>query len=56
VGARLRISGENIFGYDTMAQMAENRGIDIVYVVTPNVLHAEHCIAAGKNGQRMKVM
>jgi glucose-fructose oxidoreductase len=38
----------NVFGYDTMAEMAGNPDIDMVYVVTPNGLHAEHCIAAAK--------
>lgn len=39
---------KNIYGYDTMAQMADNPDIDIVYVVTPNALHAEHVIAAAQ--------
>lgn len=38
----------NIYHYDTMAQMADNPEIDIVYVVTPNALHAEHVIAAAE--------
>ena len=37
---------KNIYHYDTMAQLAENPDIDIVYVVTPNALHAPHVIAA----------
>src|SRR3954469_18921101 len=43
----------NVYGYDTMARMADNRDIDIVYVVTPNGLHAEHCIAAAKAGKHV---
>ena len=39
---------KNIYHYDTMAQMAENPDIDIVYVVTPNALHAQHMIAAAE--------
>jgi glucose-fructose oxidoreductase len=39
-------SAKNIYHYDTMARMAENLDIDIVYVVTPNALHAQHVIAA----------
>jgi glucose-fructose oxidoreductase len=46
-------SEKNIFGYETMASMAGNRDIDIVYVVTPNGLHAEHCIAAAKAGKHV---
>jgi len=38
----------NVYHYDTMARMAENSDIDIVYVVTPNALHAQHVIAAAE--------
>lgn len=37
---------KNIYGYDTMARLADNPDIDIVYVVTPNALHPEHVISA----------
>lgn len=43
----------NIFGYDTMARMADCHDIDIAYVVTPNGLHAEHCIAAAGAGKHV---
>ena len=43
----------SVYGYDTMARLADNRGIDIVYVVTPNGLHAEHAIAAAKAGKHV---
>lgn len=39
---------KNIYHYDTMARLAENFDIDIVYVVTPNALHAQHVIAAAR--------
>jgi glucose-fructose oxidoreductase len=35
--------------------MADNRDIDIVYVVTPNGLHAQHAIAAAKAGKHVIV-
>jgi len=44
---------KNIFSYDTMAQLAGNPDIDVVYVVTPNGLHAEHTIAAAKSGKHV---
>ena len=44
---------KNIYNYDTMAQMADNPEIDIVYVVTPNALHAAHTIAAAKAGKHV---
>jgi glucose-fructose oxidoreductase len=46
-------SEKNVFGYDTMAQIAGNPDIDVVYVVTPNSLHAGHCIAAAKAGKHV---
>ena len=44
---------KNIYGYDTMARIADNPDIDIVYVVTPNALHAEQVIAAAKAGKHV---
>jgi glucose-fructose oxidoreductase len=37
---------KNVYHYDTLERLAENADIDIVYVVTPNALHAPHVIAA----------
>ena len=36
-----------------MAQMATNKDIDIVYVVTPNALHMEHALAAAAAGKHV---
>ncbi|MES2277389.1 MAG: Gfo/Idh/MocA family oxidoreductase [Bacteroidota bacterium] len=44
---------KNIYNYDTMSQLADNPDIDIVYVVTPNGLHAQHAIAAAKAGKHV---
>ena len=44
---------KNVYHYDTMQQMADNPDIDIVYVVTPNALHAPHTIAAAKAGKHV---
>lgn len=44
---------KNIYSYDTMPQLADNRDIDIVYVVTPNALHAPNAIAAAKAGKHV---
>ena len=42
---------KNIWSYDTIHEMAGNPDIDIVYVVTPNGLHAEHTIKLARGGQ-----
>ena len=39
--AQYNLPDKNIYNYDTMEQMADNPDIDVVYVVTPNALHAE---------------
>jgi glucose-fructose oxidoreductase len=43
----------NIWNYDTVHEMAGHPDIDIVYVVTPNVLHAEHTIAVARAGKHV---
>lgn len=43
----------SVYSYDTMGRMADNPDIDIVYVVTPNSLHARDTIAAAKAGKHV---
>jgi predicted dehydrogenase len=47
------IPDKNIYNYDTMDQMADNPDIDVVYVVTPNALHADGTIKAAKAGKHV---
>ena len=47
------IPDKNIYNYDNMEKMADNPDIDVVYVVTPNGLHAEHTIKAAKAGKHV---
>ncbi len=42
-----------IFTYDTMHRLADNRDIDVVYIVTPNALHADQAAAAFKAGKHV---
>ena len=44
---------KNIFSYADMAKLAEAKDIQIVHVVTPNSLHAEHTIAAARAGKHV---
>jgi len=44
---------KSIYNYDTMDRLADNPDIDIVYVVTPNGLHAEHVVKAAKAGKHV---
>jgi predicted dehydrogenase len=50
---RYSIPDKNVYNYDTMEQMADNPDIDVVYVVTPNALHAEHTLKAAKAGKHV---
>lgn len=50
--SRYGIPEENVYSYDTFDRIAENRDVDIVYVVLPNALHAgltERAARAGKH-------
>src|SRR5262245_699626 len=51
--ARYNIPDKNIYNYDTMSRLADNPDIDVVYVVTPNALHADHTIKAAKAGKHV---
>jgi predicted dehydrogenase len=51
--AQYGIPDRSIYDYSTMARMADNPDIDVVYVVTPNALHAEHTIKAAKAGKHV---
>ncbi len=44
---------KNIFSYATMARLADLPEVDIVYVVTPNSLHAEEVITAAQAGKHV---
>ncbi len=50
---RFNFPSKNIYSYDNMDRLADNPDIDIVYVVTPNGLHAEHVIKAAKAGKHV---
>jgi glucose-fructose oxidoreductase len=44
---------KNIWNYDTMDQIAGHPDVDLIYIVTPNGLHAQHAIAAAKTGKHV---
>jgi glucose-fructose oxidoreductase len=44
---------KNIYSYETMDRIADNKDIDIIYVVTPPGLHAEYAIRAAKLGKHV---
>ena len=51
--ARYNIPDHCIYNYDNMSELANNPDIDVVYVVTPNALHADSTIKAAKAGKHV---
>jgi predicted dehydrogenase len=51
--AQYNIPDKNVYNYDNMEKMADNPDIDVVYVVTPNALHAERTIKAARAGKHV---
>jgi predicted dehydrogenase len=51
--AKYDIPRRSVYSYDDMHRMADNPDIDVVYVVTPNALHAPHTIAAARAGKHV---
>ncbi len=51
--ARYKLPDNCVYSYDTMAKLADNPDIDVIYVVTPNALHAAHTLAAAKAGKHI---
>jgi predicted dehydrogenase len=51
--AQYGIPAKNVYNYETFDRMVDNPDIDVVYVVTPNALHAEHTIKAARAGKHV---
>lgn len=52
-GEKYSIPKENIYNYDNFDQIANNKAIDVVYIVLPNHLHKEFTIRAAKAGKHV---
>ncbi|HTU67288.1 MAG TPA: Gfo/Idh/MocA family oxidoreductase [Steroidobacteraceae bacterium] len=50
---KYNLPANSVYTYDTMHEMAKNKDIDIVYVVTPNSLHMQHTLAAAAAGKHV---
>jgi predicted dehydrogenase len=51
--AKYGIPDKNIYNYETMVHMGDNPDIDVVYIVTPNALHAESAVKAAQAGKHV---
>ncbi|MFM2243922.1 MAG: hypothetical protein RLZ97_2778 [Verrucomicrobiota bacterium] len=50
---KYQIPDGNVYNYENFDEIASNKEIDIVYVVTPTGLHAEYAIRAAKAGKHV---
>ena len=51
--AQYNIPGKNVYSYETMHRIADNKDIDVVYVVTPNSIHLQNALVAAKAGKHV---
>lgn len=51
--AKYNIPDKNIYNYQTFDSIADNKDIDIVYIVLPNSMHHEYVIRAAKAGKQV---
>ncbi|WP_316313274.1 Gfo/Idh/MocA family protein, partial [Clavibacter michiganensis] len=42
-----------VYSYETMHRIADNKDIDVVYVVTPNSIHLQNALVAAKAGKHV---
>jgi len=50
---RWRLAESCLYNYETMHRLADNPDIDVVYIVTPPGLHAEHAVRAAEAGKHV---
>jgi glucose-fructose oxidoreductase len=50
---KYKIKDRHIYNYDNMHQLANDDGIDVVYIVLPTGLHAEYAIKAAEAGKHV---
>jgi glucose-fructose oxidoreductase len=51
--SQYNLKRENLYSYENLDRIADNRDVDIVYVVTPPALHPEFTIRAAKAGKHV---
>lgn len=53
VAAQYGLTPKSIFTYETYERIADNRDVEMVYVVLPNSMHAEYSIRASRAGKHV---
>lgn len=52
---KYNIPEKNVYNYETFDQIADNKDIDVIYVILPNAMHMEYVIRAAKAGKHVIV-
>ncbi|KPM49670.1 Gfo/Idh/MocA family protein [Jiulongibacter sediminis] len=52
---KYNIPEKNVYNYETFDQIADNKDIDVVYVILPNGMHKEYVIRAARAGKHVIV-
>ena len=50
---RYKIPDKNIYNYENFDSIADNKDIDVIYIVLPPSMHAEYSIRAAKAGKHV---
>ncbi|TRO65247.1 Gfo/Idh/MocA family protein [Christiangramia sabulilitoris] len=50
---RYKIADANVYNYENMHRIANNKDIDVIYIVLPTGLHAEYAIKAANTGKHV---
>lgn len=53
VAAAYDIDSKSIYNYENYDQIAENKDVDVIYIVLPNSMHAEYTIRGFKAGKHV---
>lgn len=53
IAAEYKVDPAAVVNLENMDKLADRKDIDVVYVITPNVLHLDYCLAAIKAGKHV---
>ncbi|MEP7267165.1 MAG: Gfo/Idh/MocA family oxidoreductase [Saprospiraceae bacterium] len=54
-GKKYHLPASGIYNYETFDRIAENKNIDVIYIVLPNGMHKEYALRAAKAGKHVIV-
>lgn len=54
-GKKYKLPASSIYNYETFDRIADNKNIDVIYIVLPNGMHKEYALRAAKAGKHVIV-